>query len=472
MGKTVERVIVPGQPGPSMREVLQTDSREIRDVLMEDYNDYFDGSEEYDTLGVEAYTSPEFYKREVEQVWKRSWQMACREEHVPNVGDYHLYEIADVSLIIVRVAADQIKAYYNACLHRGRTLCDASEGHLARFRCPFHGMMWRLDGQLGHVPAEWDFPHIQADDFRLEEVKVDTWGGFIFVNMDDDAISLRDFLGDFTEQADAWGLEDRYIAAHVGMIIPANWKVAQEAFVEDYHSMATHPQMMPYVTWGAAQYSVRKSRPHYSRLLFATAMASPSVAANTTEEETFERFKAYMARPGEEDWWRYQDGRTARSLVAEIYRKRMTLQTNGRDYSHISDSEMVDAWVYPVFPNISVWGGLSGRFYRFRPWENDVETCLMEVMFLQPLPLDGPRPSPAKMTLLQTGQKFSDVDDLGKSSIVLDQDLSNIAFVQRGMHNLKRRRVTLGRYQESQIRHIHRTLGMYMAGQRPKGIEF
>src|ERR1700756_3729151 len=183
MANSMDPVVIPGQPGPSMRSVLDADTRKIRDVLMEDYNDYYGDSEDLDTLDVSAYISPDFYKREVEQVWKRVWQVACREEHVPNVGDFHLYEVADVSLIITRVDETTIKAFYNACPHRGRTLCDVESGHVSKFRCLFHGMMWRLDGQLGYVPSSWDFPHIKASEFGLAEAKVETWGGFVFVNM-------------------------------------------------------------------------------------------------------------------------------------------------------------------------------------------------------------------------------------------------------------------------------------------------
>src|SRR5690606_12002783 len=65
------------------------------------------------------YFDPEFHRREVERVWGRTWQMACREEQIPEVGDSLVYEIADWSLIVVRTAPQEIRAFHNSCLHRG-----------------------------------------------------------------------------------------------------------------------------------------------------------------------------------------------------------------------------------------------------------------------------------------------------------------------------------------------------------------
>ena len=77
-----------------------------------------------DALRVPArrYTDPEYHRLEVEKLWKKVWQMACREEDVPEVGDTCVYDICDLSFLIVRSAPDRIQAYYNACLHRGRQL--------------------------------------------------------------------------------------------------------------------------------------------------------------------------------------------------------------------------------------------------------------------------------------------------------------------------------------------------------------
>ena len=104
-----------------------------------------------------------------------------------------LYEVANVSLIVVRLDETTIKAYPNACLHRGRRLKD-HDGHCSEMRCSFHSFAWSLDGELKDVPARWDFPHIEEREFHLPELKVATWAGFVFVNPDPQAAPFADFV--------------------------------------------------------------------------------------------------------------------------------------------------------------------------------------------------------------------------------------------------------------------------------------
>ncbi|MEO2169382.1 MAG: Rieske 2Fe-2S domain-containing protein, partial [bacterium] len=71
---------------------------------------------------VERYYSRKFFELEVEKIWRKSWQVACRDEDMPEVGDHLVYDIADLSFLLVRTGPEEIKAYWNACLHRARML--------------------------------------------------------------------------------------------------------------------------------------------------------------------------------------------------------------------------------------------------------------------------------------------------------------------------------------------------------------
>jgi phenylpropionate dioxygenase-like ring-hydroxylating dioxygenase large terminal subunit len=110
---------------------------------------------------VDRYTTREWHLLEREHLWRKVWQMACREEHLPAVGNYIVYDIAGDSYLVVRTR-DGIKAYVNACLHRGRALKDY-DGRCSEFRCSFHGFTWRLDGTLRTYPAPAEFPQVDAD---------------------------------------------------------------------------------------------------------------------------------------------------------------------------------------------------------------------------------------------------------------------------------------------------------------------
>ena len=141
------------------------------------------------------YISPDFARREAEGLWSRVWQMACREEEIPKVGDYYTYDIVDQSVIVVRVAADRIKAYHNVCPHRGRTLTEGC-GHAARLICKYHGWSWKLDGTIAKVVDrhEWPDELVADEELNLTPVKIGRWSGWVYINLDPDSISLEEHL--------------------------------------------------------------------------------------------------------------------------------------------------------------------------------------------------------------------------------------------------------------------------------------
>ncbi len=188
--------------------------------------------------------APSSIELEVEKVWTKVWQMACREEDIPEVGDHITYDVVGRSILVVRSGPDAISAFHNVCLHRGRRIREHA-GRDTELRCAFHGFAWELNGCLKQVPCQWDFPRLEPDEWGLPEVLVGTWGGFVFINMDLDAAPLEDHLGDLGDHFTRWPLEDRYKEAHVAKVMNCNWKVAQEAFMEAYHVVATHPQLLP-----------------------------------------------------------------------------------------------------------------------------------------------------------------------------------------------------------------------------------
>ena len=131
-------------------------------------------------LDPSRYTDRAFHAQEVAHIWNRVWQFACRVEDLPEVGDHLLYEVGDLSLIVVRSDEDTIKAFHNSCLHRGRKLVT-EDGCKNAFRCPYHAWTWNLDGSIKFVPCKKDFEHAGDATFNLPEARVGTWQGFVFV---------------------------------------------------------------------------------------------------------------------------------------------------------------------------------------------------------------------------------------------------------------------------------------------------
>ena len=111
------------------QELLDTDTRPVPEVLRT-VNPL---DLPYQEIAIDRYLSPDFFNLEVEKLCKRVWQMACREDDIPAVGDHLVYEIAGLSFIVVRTASDRIRAYYDACLHRGRLLREIASRDSPRF---------------------------------------------------------------------------------------------------------------------------------------------------------------------------------------------------------------------------------------------------------------------------------------------------------------------------------------------------
>ena len=266
--------VLSGRPRPSVQEIFAADVNPAPPVLREESPT--DGARLQD-VSAERYYSKAWHDREVEKVWRKAWQLAGRVEEIPNLGDHLVYEIVHDSLIVVRTGPEEIRAYVNSCLHRG-TLLRTEGGCVKQFRCPFHGFTWSLEGRLTRLPAAWDFPHVEPENFNLPQAKVGLWGGFIFVNFDPDCEPLESYLEILPEHYRAFRLEDRYKAAHVAKVLPCNWKFAMEAFIEAFHVSCAHPQVMGYYGDQNTQYDVWPGVRHVDRMISVQGVPSPAFA--------------------------------------------------------------------------------------------------------------------------------------------------------------------------------------------------
>lgn len=446
---------------PTTQEIIATDKVSAPEwVCSESYE--FMGDED---ISIDRYIDPEFAKKEYQTLWKKTWQFACREEHIPEVGDYHVYDLAHFSFIITRVAENDIRAYYNACLHRGTKLrASGTEGCANEFRCPFHGWSWNLDGTNKNVTCDWDFPHVDKEKLKLPEAKVETLGGFVFVNMDHNAPSLAEYLGpEAMAQISKWKLEDRYIVAHVSKVIPANWKLTMEAFMEAYHVIETHPQVAPSNGDANSQYDTYGE--HVNRFISTLGVVSPHLKGRVSEQDVIDQFTVGDSSVLEGADRKLKDGETARQKMAEMMRGMFEQATN-TDLSGVSDSELLDCFSYTVFPNTFLFPGISlPMVYRFRPVKGDHRKCLYEVFFMRPVPQEGERPEPACEVKLEEHQSFTEAEGMDPGfGDILDQDTENLLLEQEGLEASDKPGITLGNYQEIRIRHFEKAVDKYVSG--------
>ena len=441
-------------PGPSTRDIILADGDRVPAALLAESNESL-GDED---IAFDRYTSPAMFDREIEKLWPRVWQWACREEHLPEVGDTLVYDIGRYSILLVRTAPDRIKAYHNSCLHRGTQLRPSgSIGAASELRCPFHGWSWTLEGQLKNIPCRWDFPHVSDEAFALPEVRVETWGGFVFINMDSAATPLTAYLGVLPEHfAAGWDPARRVIALHIEKILPTNWKAAQEAFLEAYHVLETHAQALITASDANAQYDVFGE--HVSRFIHTIGVSSPHYTGEASEQAIFDAMRLGEGRPP------LAEGQSARAAAAGILRE--TLGTAwGIDLTGTSTSEMLDSIEYHAFPNMCLFPGVSlPLVYRFRPRGMDHSQTIFDLLLLRPLAPGEVAPFPPDPVKLTVEQGYAEGGMNPGLAHVFDQDTSNLAMQYRGFQASQKPGQTLGNYQESRIRHFHQTLDQYLDG--------
>lgn len=410
------------------------------------------GSQDVKLIPTERYTGLEFMKLENERLWPRVWQMACRLEEIPNVGDYLEYQIADESVLLVRGRSGDVKAFVNACLHRGTRLKDGC-GTATKLMCRFHGWCWNLDGTFDSMLAPEDFPGLSEGDLELPECQIALWGGWVFVNLDPDAEPFEEFIKPLDEHLAPYQIEDMRLLSYYRMVMPANWKVAVEAFEEVYHLPATHPQMGPAVDDVNTTYELMG---RHSRMIVPMGMSSPRVKHLYTEQDAVRVMieEAFAADVVSEDQrealeqlmaMELPEGMTAHELFSNLVKMQF-----GDRLPHMPDDQWFMNLEYTVFPNVVV-NCVPGNvvFFRARPVGDDPNSCIFEIITVRLFP-EGDEPQRRAIEWVDDPQTY---DQWG---LVYSQDTRNMPKVQAGMHS--RPFVRLAGYQEQRLANRHRVL--------------
>jgi len=425
------------------------------------------------------FTSPEFLRLEGERLWPRVWQVACREEEIPAAGSFVTYNILDESIVVVRAADDQIKAFYNVCQHRGRRLMTGC-GKVARFHCNYHGWQYDLDGRNIRIldPEDWTgCPNFGPEDVSLKEVRVDTWGGWVFINMDPDAPPLKEFLDPVPEFIDPFEMEKMRYRWYASIKMPCNWKVALNAFNEAYHVFATHPQI---VAFYGEDRNCNKVFGHHSMFYYPGnpqyPIGAPSPRLNRPVPEDLrpqiveyframnEQLRSVFCDRDVEATTRILTEVDASAPPAVVLGKVFEFQreaaiASGAGWPDITPQQLMDAGTdWHVFPNLIFLpyptGGLA---YRSLPDPHDPDVCIFEVYGLQRY-APGSEPPLERVYLHGDGEWR----DFKKMNPFLSQDFENVAQIQQGM---KSRGFSGGRtnpVQELTVSNFHRAICDYV----------
>ena len=458
-------------PGMSYTDMLEGDTRRAPDYLFEETHPDMPT----DPLSVEPYISEEFARLERERMWPNVWLFAARVDEIPEAGDTVVFDINDKSFLIVRQQDGAIRAFWNACLHRGRKL-RTKGGKTPNLRCNFHGFTWNNDGSLKEIPCAWDFKHLEGKDMSLPEVRVNVWQGFVMITENEQIPDFAEWLGSPATHYERYDFENRYTGMWVKRRIPANWKATAEAFMEAWHSVTTHPQLLPFLGDANTRYDLIGD--NFNRAITPSGVLSPHMKGKDqmyvldkmnefsggSDASTNRRFNA-TELPEDID---ADDPLMARKVLAEAGRKGFANQY-GYDYSEASDAEILDNFTYNIFPNFSPWiGFLPTLVYRWLPGDTP-DWCTMEIRLLFPTPKGQERPRSVECTVIPDDQPFAWAEDKMGAALanVFDQDMANLPHVQTGMKSLKSGVMELGKYQDSRVRHFQTTLMKYINGELP-----
>ncbi len=440
----------------SYQQLLDQEKNPVPDALRESTETYLGSA----SLSTERYLSRDYYELENEKLWPKVWQAVCRETEIADAGDFYTHDIARYSVVVTRTSSGAIKGYMNSCLHRGRQL-KTGQGNSREFKCPFHGFRWDLDGSFLGAPCQWDFPHIDGDNFKLDAIKVELWGGWVFINMDKDAVPLTEYMGVMDQHFKRWQPENTYKAMHLKKILRCNWKLAHEAFIESFHTVATHPQLLLYTADANSQYDCFND--HVSRTITPMGVISPNLK-EATEQQSVNQWLTIYGVASENELPTIPEGVTAREYLGELNIQRFSDMYQQDLSSVATHSEVLDAILYSVFPNFAPWAGYRPNVtYRFLPYGDSPDQCTMEIMLLMRFPDGEPRPKDATELVVGPDQTFAETEGIEAGlAKVFDQDFSNLPKVQKGLNSLRSGQIELGNYQEVRIRHFHQTLDKYI----------
>ena len=196
------------------------------------------------------YHAAEVFERERERIFHTDWYCVGRAEDV-GTGSFVVVDVVGESVILVRDRDGVLRAFLNACRHRGARLCDGAGPVGRTIVCPYHAWSYRLDGALAGTPNVADDELIDRASLGLMGVALDVWDGFVWVTLAEDPPLLRDQLARWSSddpfQWERYGVGELVVGAKTTYDVAANWKLIVENYNECLHCVNVHPELVQMV---------------------------------------------------------------------------------------------------------------------------------------------------------------------------------------------------------------------------------
>jgi phenylpropionate dioxygenase-like ring-hydroxylating dioxygenase large terminal subunit len=429
-------------------------------------------------LRIEPYVSADYARAEKDKLWGKVWQIACREEEIPNPGDYYTYDIHDQSIIVVRLHDGGIAAHHNVCRHRGKRL-TAGCGRASHFHCSYHGWQWNLRGENIRVlnPQYWNGA-LDGLDLGLGKVQVGCWGGYVFINLDPDCGPLEEYLQPLSDVIGPLDLGGMRYKWRKWLRYPANWKVVTEAFIEGYHAPATHPQTLLYgggdtagtaeglharmwllgVAGGGIGTSFGKADKHLPREI-------PYLAIKQQADTIWSNYSETLLAAAKQVSETLPETATAGEAGAALMQTAYAIDAaRGVHWPAVAPEHLMKVGInWHMFPNVVILPNMTFALgFRVRPDGFDPDSCITEVYALERYP-EGDAPA-------TEWEHAPDMLSPESWPLLLRQDFRQMNQVQQGMRSGAIPYLLPNPLQEAGVVNLQRNLAAYMGEYAPEPI--
>jgi len=349
-----------------------------------------------DEITAERYISKNYAMNEWQKVFRKTWYLAGMAYQVDEPGAFITVDAEKDSIICVRGSDHKVRAFYNACPHRGTRITGSEEGFVETFTCPYHGWQFDKKGETIFVPNEEDFSPSPCGNAKLKEIKCRELFGFIWFNMDDQAPSLEDFLGPvIVKELSSYQLEKTVRVLNMTADSPCNWKIITDNFNESYHVQVLHPGLIPYIetNYKACQFDLIPEG--HGRGWFPSH--NPSILDDSDEigDHLALIMRAWDLNP--EEFSGKENRKKVRGSIQTAKRK-LFKEKGYIHYAPYANYQFTDYIIYNIFPNTVITVGPDGtQLLRPRPHSSgDPKRCLFDHWWMVPK-IEGQTttPSPA-----------------------------------------------------------------------------
>lgn len=414
-----------------------------------------------DPITGERYYSQAWMRAEWERVWTRVWHIGGMAADLEEPGDYVVHRLMKESVVMIRQHDGSVKAFFNACKHRGNRLALGDFGVGNGLTCSYHGWHWGIDGTLEAVQDVSDFPQGNpCGKLRLNEIPCETWGGFIWFNMDAQARPLRDWLGFVVDQLAPYNMDMMTRVVALTAEVDCNWKIIRDNFNEAYHIPTLHPEIATHIDDDHADTVFEMYPNGHNRMVMKGGCPTGRLLSDVVQAPLDDILRFWELDPAE-----FAGRPSAARLALQKQRRALASLKGYRHYADLSDSQLTDYYHYTLFPNVTFTMAPDGfQVLRSEPHPTDPEKCIFDHWYMaHPIvgrdSVDGPTGTvpfeKAERIVCRHGDRT-----LGA---VADQDLSVAVSQQLGLHS----RGFEGGYladQEKRVQRFHEILNDHIEG--------